>query len=439
MQFRSKQVRVIVGLAVWMLIAAGAVWWSVGGDRRLAASADVGREVLRYAAGRRRGADLRFEDRCLVATGDPIFVMEDGDRVSQVGQLAVSAKSTKEPRFEAIFYADSPAVDASSYITYHETPESLEWVLKTMLPEAKRRQVIDEIADAFERHHGDVIEALRPIMQDSLRDSLAVIEQDLPAAIQRHRAELAAIANRYDDQVVANELIPLVKEEVWPIVRKHAEPTATEVGQEMWQRVSIWRFGWRYVYDRSVLPKKDLTRKEWDRFLEDEAMPVLESHTDDFIDVQKQILAEVIQNPKVRESIRTNLERVIDDPEIRHIMWQIIREVIVENPRVKAVIDKHWRSPRAKAAFQLASAKLEPTAVRIGELLFGSKEDGISPEFARVLRNQILGKDRRWFVLHVGDVAKSNVSREKLVLNVRRGSSPTLNPFVTATDGIRTD
>jgi hypothetical protein len=34
----------------------------------------------------------------------------------------------------------------------------------------------------------------------------------------------------------------------------------------------------------------------------------------------------------------------------------------------------------------------------IGDDLFGTQETGIEPNFARVLRNQILGKDRRWIV-----------------------------------------
>ena len=41
----------------------------------------------------------------------------------------------------------------------------------------------------------------------------------------------------------------------------------------------------------------------------------------------------------------------------------------------------------------LAAERLEPSAVRIGELLFGTRDAGITPEFARVLRNQILGKE----------------------------------------------
>ena len=35
----------------------------------------------------------------------------------------------------------------------------------------------------------------------------------------------------------------------------------------------------------------------------------------------------------------------------------------------------------------------------IGDALFGNREKGITPEFSRVLRSQILLKDRRWLVV----------------------------------------
>jgi hypothetical protein len=54
---------------------------------------------------------------------------------------------------------------------------------------------------------------------------------------------------------------------------------------------------------------------------------------------------------------------------------------------------------------------LEPVVRQIGDDLFGSQEEGINPDFARVLRNQILGKDRRWIVLTPtrGDASTSTI------------------------------
>ena len=46
----------------------------------------------------------------------------------------------------------------------------------------------------------------------------------------------------------------------------------------------------------------------------------------------------------------------------------------------------------------MAGDRLEPVIRKIGDDLIGSRELGINPNFARVLRSQILGKDRQWIV-----------------------------------------
>jgi hypothetical protein len=240
---------------------------------------------------------------------------------------------------------------------------------------------------------------LRPVAERSLRESLAILEQDLPAAFANHRPQLQAIGARYHQDIVEDELVPLVKQEIWPIVRRHGEPTANEVGSEIWQRVSLWRFGWRYVYDKSALPKKDLVDQEWQRFVEQEALPILQEHSDDFLRVVENSLKDTARNPQVRSVLRRNLVRMMEDPELQQVLGQIFREAVVDNPRLRESLERNWTGPEAQAAFQLAAERFEPTVRRIGDVVFGTPETGISPEFAQVLRNQILHKDRRWFLL----------------------------------------
>ncbi len=68
-------------------------------------------------------------------------------------------------------------------------------------------------------------------------------------------------------------------------------------------------------------------------------------------------------------------------------------------------------------------------------MLFGTRETGISPEFARVLRSQILGKDRRWLVLvtPTSESADGDATDKTPVLRVRTGLAMRDNPFVAAT------
>ncbi len=300
---------------------------------------------------------------------------------------------------EAMLYPSAPALSEHVELTYVATPDSLAWVVQSLLPPEKRTIIAGELSTALQAHRQEILNALRPVAEQSVRDALAVIEQDLPPVLARHRPELEAIAARYHKDIVEAEIVPLVQHEVWPIVRRHGEPTAAEVGREMWSSVSLWRFGWRYLYDRSILPEKHLTEKEFRRFVDDEALPILQAHSDDFLAIIENSLKDTARNPRVRAALRRNLVKIMEDPELQAVLGKIFREVIVDNPRLREALEQNWRSPQAQAAFQLAAERLEPTVRRIGDLVFGTPEEGISPEFAAVLRNQILHKDRRWLLL----------------------------------------
>ncbi len=425
-----KSTRILVGTAIWISLLAGGWWCLAGRGSQSLVPRSVADQVWCYAAGQRRTIPLRFDFDGPVAAGDPIFVVEGPDGVRQVGEVARVTRDQQSVTAEAMFYTSAPAIDDRAQLAFHETPASMAWVLETMLPEDKRRAVADELSAAFAAHHDEIIDALQPVIEQGMREAYQVVEQDLPPAVARRRQRFEQIGGRYQQEIVQRELVPLVREEIWPIVRRHAEPTVNEVGREIWQQASLWRFGWRYVYDQSPLPEKHLTQKEWQRFVDEDAVPVLEDHIDDFVRVQQRILADVARNSRVRATARSSLGRVIEDPEVQQLAWEIIQEVVVENPRMHAVLERQWKSKEAERAFRIAAARLEPTAVRIGELLLGTPDGGITPEFARVLRNQVLRKDQRWLVLEPGSACPTATAELPAQLVVHRGPSNTVYPFV---------
>jgi hypothetical protein len=279
---------------------------------------------------------------------------------------------------------------------------------------------------------------LKPVVVGGFADAMEVVEDDLAAALVRHREKLEGLASRYQSRVIEQEIVPLVRKEIWPIVERHAKPLANEIGEEMFERVSLWRFGWRALYDKSFLPEKNLMQKEWNRFVSEEALPILESHTSDMVAVQRQILESVAENRKVRLALQRNLTRIVDDPEFRSIVWQIFREVVVDNPRLHQRLEQRWNTAEARRAMQLAADYVEPCVRRIGDLLLGTRQDGIAPEFAQVLRNQILDKDCRWLVMNTpADCKPINGITENTLLPVRSGGQPDVNPFAVQLQGLQ--
>ncbi len=427
----SKTLRILLGLAFWLCAVGAGGWYLTGRGPDSAVPPGWGDALWRYTRAPRRTGELQLEQRWELRPGDPIFARQ-GDRLRQIGEVASVASQADPLRARAVFYGTAPPLATPAMLTYHRTPDSLDWVLRTMLPAEKRRQIADELRLAFEQNREEVLRQLQPVVEGALRDAMSAVEQEVPRVLERHRDDLQQLAGKYQRDILERQLVPLVRTEVWPVVRRHTEPIAREVGQEIWQRASLWRFGWRYAYDQMPLPQRDLTQREWQRFMQQEAVPVLQGHTDDFIRVQQQVMRELAADPQIRAAIRDSLSQIAGDPESQRIVWGILREATADNPRVREVLESHWHSPQTQAAIRRATQPLEPTVQRIGALLFGTPEGGVTPEFARVLRNRILFKDCRWLLLAAaGAATQTRTSSESgLVLRVTRGLDDDPNPFV---------
>jgi hypothetical protein len=447
-----RYVRIASGLAAW--IATGvvlAVWFR---SYMLAPQADghrVAVDLWEFASAERRVVRLQLQGNWPLEAGDPIYRIDGPDAIEQVGEIRLVDWGEPGdhhyeigPLAEALLYPQAPGIYDRSYMTYYTTPRSMTWVMETMLPLEKRIRIGEEILYAYERYHAEILEAFRPIVASGFMDAMEVVEEDLAVALSGHREELEVLASRYQSRVVEQEIVPLVRQEIWPVVQRRAEPLANEIGQEMFERASVWRFGWRVLYDKSFLPEKNLTQQEWNRFVREEAMPVLDRHRNDLVAVQRQILEDVAQNQEVRTALRQNLSRVIDDPEFQEIVWQIFQQVVVDNPRLRQRLEQRWNTAEAQKAMQVAADYVEPCVRRIGDLLFGTRQDGIAPEFAQVLRNQILDKDCRWLVINtpvdsrpIKGISERNISERNTVLQVKLGGPPKVNPFAVQLQGMK--
>ena len=365
-------------------------------------------DLVTYWTAPRQQVLLEFAAPTDLALGDPIFVFEPSAGLRQVGEVvALAAEGRTLPhrhadvsQARAVLYPDAPPLAAESRIVYRTNPHSLEWVVNTLLPGDRKAAITAEIEAALRQHREELTSAFEPLVEQSLREVVAVVQKDAPAILEQHRAEIDALGARYEKEILREQILPLVKEEIWPIVRTKAEPKIHEVGRELWSEVSLWRFSWRLLYDKSpLLPEKKLVEKEWNRFLEEKAMPILESHADEFVAIVKEILNDISKNERVRETTRRSLEHIVNDPEARKLAGALWNEIVAQNPHVHEALERTWTSPEAREAVTLAGKALEPTVRRIIDLVFGSPHTGITPQFAQVLRSQVLAKDRRWFLL----------------------------------------
>jgi hypothetical protein len=348
-----------------------------------------------------------------LCVGDPVFV-EGAEQyspigfVSRVGKLdSTSKRVTYTDQAAVTFYGSAPHFDASDHLEYHRADESSGWVIKTMLTPAKREEIGKLILQAYTQNQAEIVSVLRPVVKKSLQQASVIIKDDLKAAFSKRNERLRQIGQKYQSELIEDQIVPLIQEEIWPIIQEECTPLATQVGQEVWREVSVFRFGWRYLYDRSPLPEKKLAEREFNRFMDDKAVPILKSHLGEFVELQQKVIQRVSRNEKVKQTFSQSVRTLVNDPEVQVIFTEVFREVFLDNDRLQSAVEDHWKGDEARKAVQFASKKIEPTVTEIGAALFGSPRGEITPEFARVLRHRILRKDSRWLLLNIDEETKS--------------------------------
>lgn len=361
--------------------------------------------VSQWLTHRRQTLQITSEQSLAVALDDPIFLRTSGEEFRQVGVLVnIDGRYVRNPMyaksFEAIIYDDALAEFRDGYqLEYHTTPMSLDWVVKTMIPPERQKEIASFIAEEWRSQQRELMSELKPVIREGVRTAMKAVEAELPAILRAHRPQFRELGDRYETEILKEEIVPLVKEEILPIVEAEAVPVAEDVGRALWQRVSIWSFTWRYIFDKSPLPKKNRVRAEFQRFVDEEALPELRARSDEFIEMTEVIVRRSMENPRVKEVLRRNLKRVAEDPELHQLVWAVVKEAVVENETLRKSLEAYMRDHQTRTAMKLAGERLEPMVRDIGDMIFGTREKGITPEFSRILRSQILKKDRRWFVL----------------------------------------
>jgi len=350
---------------------------------------------------------------------DPIFMQIQGDRWRQIGYVTRVEAQQEPHRVTLDWYAADWEPSQTELVQYHSSGR-LDEVLAAMLPPERRSRIQKRLAAAMSQHGEELSRAFLPLVQATLRASLPIIETELRSSIVAHRDEIEQLADRWNEQIVEQRLIPLARAEILPSVRAHGQPLAEDIGRELWNRASLFRFGWRAAYDRSPLPQRDLLREEWSRFVEEEAVPVFESYLDEIVEATESVVRDVVGNEVVRHELADVADQIVADPATEALLRSILREALIENVRLQEAWREIWQSDQARQAVEMAGQRLEPVVREIGDELFGTKEHGINPDFARVLRSQILGKDRRWIVAVPGDASSNiiSVGAEKMLYPV---------------------
>lgn len=310
------------------------------------------------------------------------------------------------------------AVGEIDSIEFHVSENSFAETLRLMMPPQTQSEIRTLILSWTRQHGHDVAASMVPIVQRSLRQSLPLIQAAVEQSLRDHSDEVSATVTRWKNGVVDESLVPLARDELLPIIRRNAAGPAESIGRDLWDRASLWGFAWRAVYDRTGLPKQDLVAEEWERFVDEEAVPVLEAHAPEIAAATQQILIDAAADQNIRDELATVAAKVAKDPLTQSLVRTILKEALLENETLRTVWSDAITAADTQMAFAEAGRRIEPMVRQIGDSIFGTRQSGITPGFARVLRNQILGRDRRWLMLRFDSTRSTPVSRIELATEV---------------------
>lgn len=411
------------GLAVWVSVPL-AIWLTVRAFvplHELSAGTD---RLRRHWQSRPIEQTAVTQELLIVNYRDPVFSYDEAGQPIRIGHV-VSPSEVWAPvgTNVRIQVYDASFPWSEGRLELHRPNRNLARVAEVMLTKDRIERLQAILNQIRQQHQAEVSAELGPVIRQAFQELRPVIETELRNAIESHRPQLDQLSEKYRMRIVNQRLVPLVESEILPVVQRHATPLLEKIGAEMWQKVSLWSFAWRYIYDGSVGPSEKLVQQEWRRFMDQHALPILQSHSDEFVELQTVIVRELSTNPKVRQAIRDSLDEVIDDEDAWKVVRAILSQAITSNPQVQQKLREVLQSPQARATLNRIGDRLEPYAVQIGAELFGTPQE-VNKEFALVLRHMILNKDIQWLVWVPNTTVVENSSFVPMSAAVELGIPP---------------
>ena len=406
----GRWVRIALGLLIWAVVGVALYGW-------VHDSGETGRDtrslehVKSWMFSQSIPVDLEFDRDVEIRVGDPVLFASAPGSLTQIGDvrallegdrtLEVRSGWVRRARCE-LYLSGHVGLNTTSKVRLVTVPQTAAWIFRTLLPKEKLQRIGLQWNRTLVNHREEIFAAISPVLRRAVRDLQAIVIEGVPEAVALRAPQLARISARLEDSIVKKEFLPLVENDLWPIFMARAQPTLDAIGKEVLERLPVWSFTWRFLYQSLPLTADTYVQNAWRPFVDQQVIPILKEHLDDFFGIFKDVIAAATKNRNVGRAFRRVFDRIIEDVELQHELRMVFQHLILDNPRFHRAMLDLWESPEMTEAIDRLSVFLGPFFAKIGDAVLGTRGGGITPEFARVLRTQILEKDRRFVIIEPG-------------------------------------
>lgn len=281
---------------------------------------------------------------------------------------------------------------------------SFVYALQTLLTDERRAALAQKWQEFRALHEAAVVAELQPVVADLLEGGAALVEQELPAALARHGAELDLLLKRLRTEVGRDQLLPLLTEEVWPVVVRHAAAPAETIGRELWEKVPLFDIAVRAAADKVLEKEPVRVEQRWREFVKEEALPTLAAHEPEMTAALAAIARELLQSDAIHRRVSAVVDSLLQDPEAKRLTAILTRELLFDNQRLREFVRQRLEDPEVRGRLQRVSDRLQEFLDPVGDLLLlDESRTAINPDLARLIRLLLLKRDAQVLYLEPGD------------------------------------
>ena len=408
--------RTIFGAVLWLVIIGITAWGAYRATRKAGGLEETVGRVSRYFLNRPVRVYVTFPSIGILRPGHTIYRQDPKSDRFPIGRV-IELDAQEGPNTRVLAEIDPAAARQLTVLARFELVEpsgSAAWVLSTLLTPERVAEMRQKWESALARYKSRMVAELQPILEGFARDGLELLNEELPLVFEGRRSEWKALLQVYRVEIIDREILPLLSTVVLPAIVAEGRPVIEKVGQELWKDFPLWGIGWRYALDSLPGTKPDRVTKAWELYVKEKAIPTIQAHAPQLIAAGEKIVREITSDEKFQAGIQRSLKTLFRDPRFETFASHLIDDLTVKNPRVRRFITDSLEDERLKNAFRRIANRLQPTINNSLNVLFldatGKK---INPDFAKVIRNQFLGKDQVWILVRQiegGDPVRSGDS-----------------------------